>query len=360
MKFTKLSLIAAVAVSAMTTLAVAGDTTVTGKAQAYYYTTDGAGTSDLGSNGTSSTGTAVTLDVAHKLTDALTANFTAVGYTHLGDGMGRNGTNFGKMEGSAADGFFNVANLTGSFEDTTVVVGRQFLATPMLGGFDWLMAPGAFEAATLVNKSVDKFTFIASYVNKWRRNNTGDTFAKLADNNYAFGAGYSDVVDANLWFYNVDEAQYKQVYVDVSKDLNGVTLSGQGVKTNYDAGLDSTGYGLKVGMALSGIDMSVAYNHIEDRAAGMVGVDSMYTSSWNTFASQDIGDSWKVDASTEISGVSASASYADYEVKGNELDVILGYGLSKNTSLDAIYTNTKYAEADEADNAIELIGTYTF
>jgi len=355
MKLTKLSLIAAVAVSSMSTVVMAADTTVNGKAQLYYYTTDGAGVADLGSNGTSATGTAVTLDVAHKLSDAITANFTAIGYTHLGADMGAN-----KFEGSPATGFFNVANLTGSFGDNTVVVGRQLLATPMLGGFDWLLAPGAFEAATLVNQSVDKFTFIASYVNKWRANNTGDKFAKLSDNNYAFGAGYSDVVNANLWFYNVDVANYTQVYADVSKELNGVTLSGQGVKTNYDAGLDSTGYGLKVGTAISGIDMSVAYNHMEDRAAGMVGVDSMYTSSWNSFASQDVGDSWKVDASTEISGVSASASYADYETNGNELDVILGYGVSKNTSLDAIYTNTKYTEAATEDNAIELIGTYTF
>jgi len=159
MKFTKLSLIAAVAVSSMTTVAMAADTTVNGKAQLYYMTTD-SGDANLGSNGTSATGAAVTLDVAHKLSDAITANFTAVGYSHLGADMGAN-----KFEGSPATGFFNVANLTGSFGDNTVVVGRQLLATPMLGGFDWLLAPGAFEAATLVNKSVDKFTFIASYVN---------------------------------------------------------------------------------------------------------------------------------------------------------------------------------------------------
>jgi len=354
MKFTKLSLIAAVAVSSMTTVAMAADTTVNGKAQLYYMTTD-SGDANLGSNGTSQTGAAVTLDVAHKLTDSITANFTAVGYSHLGDDMGAN-----NFEGSPATGFFNVANLTGSFGDNTVVVGRQLLATPMLGGFDWLLAPGAFEAATLVNKSVDKFTFIASYVNRWRGNNTGDNFNKLTDDNYAFGAGYSDMVDANLWFYNVDVANYTQVYADVSKEFNGVTLSGQGVKTDYDAGLDSTGYGLKVGTAISNIDMSVAYNHMEDRAAGMVGVDSMYTSSWNSFASQDVGDSWKVDASTKISGVSASASYADYETNGNELDLILGYSVSKNTSLDAVYTNTKYTEDDSAENAIELVGTYTF
>jgi hypothetical protein len=171
---------------------------------------------------------------------------------------------------------------------------------------------------------------------------------------------YSDAVDANLWYYNVDALAYTQFYADVSKNLNGVTLSGQVATTDYDVGDDSTAYGLKVGTALSGVDLSVAYNHVEDKEAGMVGIDSMYTSSWNNFASQDIGDSWKVEASKEISGVSTSVSYADYETIGNELDVILGYTVSDTTSIDAIFTNTKYAEADDADNALELIATYNF
>ena len=346
-------LLSTVAITSLVTSLQA--TEVKGKGQLYYYSTDNAGAGSLFEKESTSSAAAVTLDVTHKVSDAITANFSAVGHSHLGDSLGET-----KMEGSNTGGYFNVANLTGTFGDNTIVVGRQLLATPMLGGFDWLLAPGAFEAATLVNKSVDKFTFIASYVNKWRANNSGDTFGKLADNNYAFGMVYADVVDANLWYYNVDALAYTQVYADVSKNLNSVTFSGQVATTDYDTGDDSTAYGLKVGTAVSGVDVAVAYNHVEDRAAGMVGVDSMYTSSWNNFASQDIGDSWKIEASKEISGVSTSVSYADYETIGNELDVILGYSVSDTTSIDAIFTNTKYAEADDADNALELIATYNF
>jgi len=359
MKFTKLSLITALAVSAMNTIAVAGDTTVGGKAEAYYYTTDGAGASDLGSNGTSQTGTAVTLDVAHKLADSITANFTAVGYTHLGDDMGAN-----KMEGSPADGFFNVANLTASFGDTTVVVGRQLLATPMLGGFDWLMAPGAFEAGTLVNKSVDKVTFIASYVNKWRGNNTGDTFAKLADDNYAFGVGYDDVVNANLWYYNVDALKYKQTYLDVAKTFGVVTVAAQGVKTNYETATDATAYGAKISGDIDGISASLAYNKLKDNATGFVGVDSLYTSSWNTFASAVRGaqdaNAYKVELSKKFGALSATASYADYDNNAEETDVILGYALKENVSFDAIYSDTTYTGTRQNNQAVEIIATYNF
>ena len=346
-------LLSTVAIASLVTSLQA--TEVKGKGQLYYYSTDNAGAGSLFEKESTSSAGAVTLDVTHKVSDAITANFSAVGHSHLGDSLGET-----KMEGSNTGGYFNVANLTGTFGDNTLVVGRQLLATPMLGGFDWLLAPGAFEAATLVNKSLDKFTFIASYVNKHRINNTGDKFGKLADNNYAFGIVYSDVVDANLWYYNVDALAYTQIYADVSKDLNGVTVSGQLATTDYDAGDDSTAYGLKIGTAVSGVDVAASYNHVEDRAAGMVGVDSMYTSSWNNFASQDIGDSWKVEASKEISGVSTSVSYADYETNGNELDIILGYSVSDTTSVDAIFTNTKYKETDDADNALELIATYNF
>lgn len=361
MKLTKLSLITALAVSAMTTSSVAGETTVfAGKAQTYYYTTDGTGTGDLGSNATSSTGTAITLDVAHKLSDAITANVSAVGYTHLGEDMGAV-----KFEGSPASGFLNIANLTGTFGDNTVVVGRQLLATPMIVGFDWLLAPGSFEAATLTNKSVDKFTFIASYVSKWRGNNTGGNFVELADDNYALGAAYSDHLDANLWFYNVDDLDYTQVYADVSKTFGIISAALQGVQTNYNTGADGKAYGAKVAGTFAGIGASVAYNKLIDNTTGYIGVDSLYTSSWNTFASraatitQD-ANTYKIELSKEFGALSATASYADYDNNAEETDIILGYAFKDNLSFGTIYSDTTDIGATQNNQALEVYATYTF
>ncbi len=355
MKFTKLSLIAVLAVTSG--VAAENTTTIAGKGQVYYYTTDNTGAGDLTDKESTSAAAAVTLDVSHQIVDGVTANFSAVGHSHLGNSVGQN-----KMEGSNTGGYFNVANLTGTFGDTTFIAGRQLLDTPMLGSFDWLLAPGSFEAYTMANKSIENVTLIASYVNKMRANNTGDNFAKLRDDNYAFGAVYGGIVDANLWYYNVDVADYTQIYLDVSKKIGEVTLSGQGATTDYGTGDDSTAYGLKVASSVAGFDLSAAYNNVDDRAAGMVGVDSMYTSSWNVFASQDIGASWKVDMAKEFSGISTTLSYADYETVGNELDVILGYSIADNISMDTIFTSTKYGEDEDedADNALELIATYTF
>jgi len=185
MKFTKLSLVAALAVStafaggdiapvepvveAHAAVACNGNTTINGKAVAYYGTW--AGPSDnMFDDDVSYFATAITLDVSHKISENFTANFAAVGYANLMNNY---------MESSETGAFINVANITATFGDTTLVAGRQLLDTPMLGGFDWLLAPGAFEAYTLVNKSITNLTLVGSYVAKWRPNNSGDNFIDL-------------------------------------------------------------------------------------------------------------------------------------------------------------------------------------
>jgi len=48
-----------------------------------------------------------------------------------------------------------------------------------VGGFDWLLAPGAFEAAVVVNKSITNLTLVGGYLTKWRPNNSGNTWVDL-------------------------------------------------------------------------------------------------------------------------------------------------------------------------------------
>jgi len=337
------------------------NTTISGKVQAYYYTTDGV---DLFDKGSSQFAAAVTLDVSHKIMDGITANFTAVGFTNLMD----DATVFGSpyMDAEETDGYFNVANITATFGDTTLVAGRQLLDTPMLGGFDWKLAPGSFEAYTLVNKSIFNLTLVGSYVAKWRGNDTGYFFYDLTDDgdHWTVGASYSDAFDASIWYYNVDVANYTQVYADAGVEFSGVKLAGQFVSTDWDGTDTSTAFGAKVSTSVAGFDVMAAYNNIQDNPAGFVGRDSLYTSSWNTFASVVTGNSFKVEAAKEFGALSATASYAYYEYEvendeGHEFDLILGYGITDRISVDAIYSNTDYGIGDD-ENALEFIATYKF
>ena len=371
MKLTKLSLVAALAVSsafaggdiapvepvveAPAPVACNSNTTINGKAVLYSYTWDNSGNDDWYTGDTSALGLAATLNVSHKIMDGITANFTAVGYTNLTNNY---------FEEKETGAFFNVANITATYADTTFVLGRQLLDTPMLGGFDWLLAPGAFEAYTVVNNSISNLTLVGSYVAKWRENNTDDNFIDLTDagDHWTVGAVYSDAFDASIWYYNVDAFDYTQVYADAGVELSGIKLAAQYVGTDYGIMDDSTAYGIKASTSLAGFDLMAAYNNVDDNFVGYVGRDSLYTSNWNKFASDTFGDSYKIEAATEFSGLSVTASYAGFETDvedGNEFDLILGYGLTDCISLDAIYTSTSYWGEDE-DNALEFIATYKF
>ena len=387
MKFTKLSLVAALAVSsafaggdiapvepvvveAPVAEACNSNTTISGKLQGYYYTDD---TVDLFDELSSNLGTAVTLDVNHKFTDNIAMNFGAVGFANvLDDGIDSGIGIYMEQEKSGA--FMNVANITATFADTTFILGRQLLDTPMLGGFDWLLAPGAFEAYTVANSSIENLTLVGSYVRTWRQNNTGDEWIELTDigdgNNWTVGAAYDNkTISGSVWYYNVDAGDYGQVYADAGYNFEVAKIAGQYIYTDYNAAEASTAFGAKVSGEFGGFGLMAAYNNVADNLTGYVGRDTLYTSSWNTFTSNAMGDSFKVEASGEFAGLTASASYAYYEYEqnaiagleddGQEIDVILGYGFTKCISVDAIYSNTDYGEGDDT-NALELIATYKF
>ncbi|SFV71596.1 hypothetical protein MNB_SV-13-1899 [hydrothermal vent metagenome] len=381
MKITKSSLIATLAISSafaggnindpvdVTVLAPvieASSTTISGKAQAYYYSTDAV---DLFDADSSALGTAVTLDVSHTLFDGVTANFTALGYANA---MSENANN-SYLEGQEVGAYFNVANITANFGKTTFILGRQLMDSPMFGSFDWLLAPSSFEAYTVVNNSIDNLTLVGTYVTKMRGVNSGNTFTDLTEinggDNYAFGAVYAkDALSTSAWYYNIDAGDYTQVYVDAGYDFGSVSVAAQYATTDYATGLDSDAYAVKAETKVGDIALMAAVSSVTDMSAGIVERDNFYTSSWNSFAStvavaNEDTLSWKVSASTELAGLNAEASYAGYGDEGSEFDLILGYDASKSVNLAMIYTSTDYdvnTDTAEAENALEVIATYTF
>lgn len=381
MKFTKLSLIATLAISSafaggdivpvepVVAAPVESMTTINGKLTGYYITDDGSDAYDMFDTDGSQLGLAATLDVTHKFTENIAANFSAVGYLNTNRNPLFNyiGQYF---EGNENGAIFNVANLTATYADTTFVLGRQLLDTPMLGGFDWLLAPGAFEAYTAVNSSFENVTLVGSYIRTWRPNNSGDNWIDLTDigdgNNWTLAAAYdNETINASIWYYNVDAAFYSQVYVDAGYNFGAAKLDAQYVNTSYDLVDDSNAYGAKISGEVSSFSLMAAYVYIDDTTAGYIGRDGLYTSSWNTLA-LSTGNTFKVEAGTEFSGIAASASYAYYEYaqnivedEGHEIDVILGYDINEAIDLNVVYTNTDYGIGDDI-NALEVYANYKF
>jgi hypothetical protein len=377
MKLTKLSLVAALAVSSafaggdiapvepeVAPVVETSATTINGKAVLYSFTTDGYGSLDWYNGDSSALGAAVTLDVSHKITNNVTANVTAVGFTNLTNSY-NNPDVWNQFEGEETAAFLNVVNITAAYGDTTFVLGRQLLDTPMIKSFDWLLAPGSYEAYSVVNKSISNLTLVGSYIEAYRQNGSGTDFAEAVGDNWTVGASYSDAFDASVWYYNVDHLDYTQLYADAGVEVSGIKLAAQYVDTDWDMMDDSTAYGIKASTTLAGFDLAAAYVNVGDAPAGYLDYDGLYTSMWMTVASNSVGDSWMVSAATEFSGVSVSAAYGDYEYEngvesGSEFDLILGYGVTDSISLDAIYTVTDYGSGDGDEQVMELIATYKF
>ena len=379
MKITKLSLIAALAISA----AFAGGdiekpeviivptpevaTTVDGLAKLYFMSvTPETGTATSGSAG------GVTLNVSHKLFDGVTANFSAVGTmnfapTTTADNITLEDTTatlLKNTDGATAGAFFNVANLTMTYGGTTVIAGRQLINSPMVGGYDWIMAPGAFEAYTVVNSSISNLTLVGTYLTKWRPNRKGDMWIDLTSDqlqstdgnsaNWAGGAIYNagDYGMLSAWYYNVDAHDYTQIYVDYGVKAYGMGVKAQYIATTYGTGATrdiantdaSSSYGVEVSAEVAGWTLAAAYNALTDGNTEYIGRDGLYTTSWNTQAgyqsngAADTTTTYKVTASGDLFGLNTSVSYGGYG-DGNEIDAILNYSYNKSVGAMLVYTN---------------------
>lgn len=377
MKFTTLSLVATLAISSafaggdiapLETVApapVESMTTISGKLTGYYITDD---SSDdmFGDQGQLAGG--VTLDVSHKFTSWLTANFSALGYVNAFN-VPEDST-WGYFEQEKKGAYFNIANLTATYANTTLVAGRQLLGTPMIQGYDWLLAPASFEAYSLVNQSIENVTLSGVYITKLRGNNSGDFDANLDGENWTIGAAYDNkAISGSVWYYNIDAADYSQIYADAGYNFGSFKVEGQYAGTDFVSAIDATAFGLKASTSISGFDLSAAYNYLADNATGYVSWNALYTNQWNaSVADQFVGvdgdsiNAFKVSASTTIMGISTEVSYADFDNDFHEANVILGYDFTEAIDVGIVYSNTQSAIwlPDTDVNQLEIYANYKF
>ncbi|HQR73304.1 MAG TPA: OprD family outer membrane porin, partial [Sulfurovum sp.] len=283
---------------------------------------------------------------------------------------------WGYFEQEKRGAYFNIANFTATYEGTTLVAGRQLMATPMIQGYDWLLAPASFEAYTLTNSSIENVTLTGSYLTKVRENNSGDFDANLDGDNFIVGAAYDNkTINGSVWYYNVDAVtaynpdKYGQIYADLGYNFGSFKVDGQYAGTDYDVATDAIAFGLMASTTLSGFDLSASYNYLADNATGFVSWNGLYTNQWNsTVATQFVGvdgdsiNAFKVAASTTISDISVDLSYASWDNDFYEGDVILGYEFTKSIDAGIVYSNTQSAIwlPDTGVNQLEVYANYKF
>jgi hypothetical protein len=282
MKFTKLSLIAALAVTAT----FAGESTIGGDAKLFYGTSD-ANNIDLFSKGGAFGDAAVSLDYSRGVADGVTLNAGLTGVSTLGlekDLVSQTWINHGPTVVNDVV-WLDTANIAVNVAKTTAVIGRQELDTPFFRSEKWNIVANTFDAAVLVNQDIQDTTLVGAWVGRGNGTpRTANGTVNLNDQHFQGGmtgfAGGSHPAYAvglvttlipqttfQAWGYKIPQvatAQWVQADIAATPEVSvglqyaGTELTASGAKTSALAG--------KLGYAADGLTVSGAYSKRDDKA----------------------------------------------------------------------------------------------
>ncbi len=384
-----------------------------GGSASLYYGTNDAKNGDLFDKGTSYGNAAVQLGGSAAVgacDTCVTLNYGVTGVSTLGleNTLVSNtwvGQSVGPKVGAINDGIWiDTLNLAfmplSGVSNTTMVVGRQALDTPIVFSETWSIAKNTFDAAVAVNNDIVDTTLVAAWVGRSNGYDLVDRIAKVntpalglaatvdsdgISNNafhrfltnegaYAVGAVTKAIpgVAAQAWYYIVPStAQVGWLQADGSYE--GFGLGAQYVYTDAkDAGFADTGsaYAVKIGYNYEGLGLSAAYSSVDEYSlvANVAGSQSkLYTEAWWNYGQigliGDETDTVNVTAKYDMKDVANFGVYytaADHKTAADLTEIAVTAG-TKLGNLDATlaYINTDIDGAD-AVNEVQAYLTYNF
>ena len=372
MKLAKLSL-AAIVVAGLASSSFAADSLegmfkegkVSGELKAYYFDRDAgaAGSSDIFTTG-------LMLNYKTGSLNGFSLNFT--GQASASPFADKDAKLAGAAGGFADDmwgsgAVLSEAYLAYTMKNTTVLVGRMFLDTPLVASSGSRMTKQAFEGAAVINTDLPNTTLIAGYVQKFqaRTNGTGD----IGEFSKAFGTGSG--VGSGV---RVEDGAY--TLAAINKSISGLTLTAAYadvidiVKVAYAEGA----YESTAGKFTYGLAAQYYYNDVDSAVApesnNLWGLKASlgYEAFGAYVAYSKVND--KTGAPGVISGLGGGADLAytaspiNSSSYGNDTEAYkigVTYAVLKNANLGLNYTsneidatNKEYGyTAFEADYAFE-------
>jgi hypothetical protein len=373
MKYRRLGLITALTISG----AFAGESTISGDAKVFYGTDD-IQDHDMFDKGASYGDASVNIDYTKDISENITLNAGVTGISTLGlentavsavwVGAGKTG-----VEDTA---WIDVANITAKFGNTTAVIGRQKLDTPLAFTETWNVVENTFDAFTFVNANIPKTKIIASAVT--RANGMGNFtnvqggMMDLGDGIYAAGlvTELIPLTTFQAWYYEGNGVvNAKKTWVQADAEvIDGVTVGAQYASDDEDAVFIAG----KVGYDKDNISAYVAFSQADDQGTvnftnfGGFGASKAYTEAWWNFGYVTNPDATTVagGASYDLGSVKLGAQYTsvDSGMANNDMDELT---LTADTSVGGIdatlaFINTT-ADDDSFDgNTVQVYMTVPF
>jgi len=356
MKFAKLSLVAALALSATSAFAIE-NVKVDGQAVLYYQTIDSAAVkgndlfnkSNTLTNGVVNTGTTANVGVTVGVTADLGAGFGAGARGYYLDTLGLEGNlvNGVQQIGDVNDpvggsGWLGEGYITYSFGNTFIKAGRQELNTPFAFTETWNVFPTTFDATVVVNKDIQDTTLVGAFVAERNTHLNMDEFGKIGatagtvganqaigNGAYLLAAHYTGIKKTNLngYVYNL-RSLAKAYWFDAETSFAGTDVfKGVNFKIAYaqvdpEGGSETEAVSAEIATKVSNVDLSAAYSNVGTGTLGIYNLagagvkTNLYTSNAYGYGDESGATdtkSWKVKAATDIMGVNTTAQYSVYD-----------------------------------------------
>lgn len=414
MKLVKMSLSAALLVAGSSYAMETENVTFGGNAQLFYGTVDGYD-QDLFDKGGAYGNASASIDGEYK-TGGTTVN---VGVTYLSTMGLENTLVSATWAGNTIDDqvWIDEAKFTFTpIEKTTLLLGRQYLDTPLSFSETWNIVSNSMDAAVVADTHIPDTTLVAAWMGRGNGmdgfqvvdNNTpdmdfGGNYKKYgsaivaasgltdleANGAYAFGAVTSliPMTTAQAWYYDI-EAIATAYWLQADVDVSGVSLGGQFASLDPDdavdaaAGIeldDTTGWAVKAGFSPegTGLSLSAAYSDVDDgnspiqlanTATGAMGgaQTKLYTEAWWNFgyvgASGTSAYNITAEYSMDFADLGVYYTSADNDA-GDMTDVTASVAKSfgaLDTALAYIYTDADADNDGDAYSTVQVYLTYNF
>ena len=393
---------------------------VTGGAKYWYQTTatEDAAKNDMFQQETSVGIAAVDVGASADLFKGLKGKVSAIGLHSLGleqsfvKDIAASGAGWEKDNGYYRTQIWvTEANLDYKVANTSVVLGRQALNTPLLFTERWNASFNTFDAAMVMNSDIPYTTLVAAYVHQHNggavggaNNNTLTNFPSTTMHNgsfYGFGSTYNGTsVDdgderayvfgavvkptkdlaINAWYYDIDEVT-NAYWLDAEYKISGLFLGIQnsGMENDASAAADDAMFtAAKVGYTLDKLTLDVAYSTTATGNAGTRSITNIATGDKSKAYTQSVfqdgasvgtrdTNAWRFGAAYKFDALNLSASLQDLEQTtsdGMEFDLIATAKVGQYVNLTAMYIHQdvdyKTTTPDFKKDAIRLIAGVKF
>lgn len=311
------------------------------------------------------------------LTAGVTFQGASVGSENLDENL-----NAYNADQNVSGSVLSQAYLQYKIDNTTLKLGRQYLATPLIASSGSRIFKESFEAATLTNTDIKDTSISLMYVTKYQgrtdANEGAPSFDKLGDGVFSIYATNNSIENLSLAGQYVngknllanDTKDVSIYYVNAEYDFNAFKLGAQyyGSDDNGAANDDGNAYALKASTKIADLSLAASYSEVSKDGGINAwnlgnGADYIYTWSWYAGSrySADM-KATKLEAAYKFTdNLSANIMHISWKTgttsTTRETDFIVDYKVSKDLSLRLLH-----GQLDNASNEYQsrIYASYKF